>query len=66
MADQKAVEQMVGRAATEFGSLDLFVSNAAYSDRELMLDANMEGFAARSTSRCGAPFTAFAPAHNRW
>jgi glucose 1-dehydrogenase len=44
VADQKAVEQMVARAASEFGSLDFFVSNAAYSDRELMLNPNMEGF----------------------
>ncbi len=44
VADQKAVEQMVAKTASEFGSLDLFVSNAAYSDRELMLNANMEGF----------------------
>jgi glucose 1-dehydrogenase len=44
VADQKAVEQMVAKTAAEFGSLDLFVSNAAYSDRELMLEANMEGF----------------------
>src|ERR1700733_8854663 len=44
VADQKAVEQMVARTASELGSLDLFVSNAAYSDRELMLEANMEGF----------------------
>ncbi len=44
VADQKAVEQMVARTASEFGSLDLFVSNAAYSDRELMLNANMDGF----------------------
>jgi glucose 1-dehydrogenase len=44
VADQKAVEQMVARTAAELGGLDLFVSNAAYSDRELMLDANMEGF----------------------
>ncbi len=44
VADQKAVEQMVAKTASEFGGLDLFVSNAAYSDRELMLNANMEGF----------------------
>ncbi len=44
VADQKAVEQMVARTASELGSLDLFVSNAAYSDRELMLQANMDGF----------------------
>src|SRR5580704_10280551 len=44
VADEKAVEEMVARTASELGSVDLFVSNAAYSDRELMLDANMEGF----------------------
>jgi glucose 1-dehydrogenase len=44
VADQKAVEQMVARTASELGGVDLFVSNAAYSDRELMLDANMDGF----------------------
>lgn len=44
VANQPAVEEMVARTAKEFGSLDLFVSNAAYSDRELMIDAKMEGF----------------------
>lgn len=44
VADQQAVEEMVKRTVAEFGSLNLFVSNAAYSDRELMIDANMEGF----------------------
>src|SRR5690606_24141547 len=27
-----------------FGGLDLFVSNAVYSDRQLMIDADMAGF----------------------
>jgi len=44
VSDQSAVEQMVTATAEEFGRLDLFVSNAAYSDRELMVDADMEGF----------------------
>ena len=44
VADQAAVEDMVAKTAAEFGSLDLFVSNAAYSDRELMIDADMDGF----------------------
>lgn len=44
VSDQSAVEGIVARTAEEFGSLDLFVSNAAYSDRELMVDANMDGF----------------------
>jgi glucose 1-dehydrogenase len=44
VADQAAVEEMVARTAKEFGSLDHFVSNAAYSDRQLMLEADMAGF----------------------
>jgi glucose 1-dehydrogenase len=44
VSDQSAVEDMVERTVKEFGSLDIFVSNAAYSDRELMIDANMDGF----------------------
>lgn len=44
VSDQSAVESMVQQTVEEFGSLDLFVSNAVYSDRELMIDANMEGF----------------------
>src|SRR5690349_20800058 len=44
VADQAAVEQMVARTAETFGGLDHFVSNAAYSDRQLMIDADMAGF----------------------
>jgi glucose 1-dehydrogenase len=44
VADLKSVEDMVAKTAAEFGSLDLFVSNAAYSDRQLMLEADMAGF----------------------
>lgn len=44
VADQAAVESMVAAAVAAFGSLDLFVSNAAYSDRQLMIDADMAGF----------------------
>ena len=44
VTDQRAVEDMVARTAEAFGSLDLFVSNAAYSDREAFVDANMDGF----------------------
>lgn len=44
VADQQAVEEIVAKTVSEFGRLDLFVSNAAYSDRELMIDADMEGF----------------------
>lgn len=44
VSDQSAVEDMVRKTVNEFGSLDLFVSNAVYSDRELMVNADMEGF----------------------
>lgn len=44
VADQAAVEAMVATTAATFGSLDCFVSNAAYSDRQSMLDADMAGF----------------------
>lgn len=44
VAEQDAVEDIVARTAAELGSVDLFVSNAVYSDRQLMVDADMEGF----------------------
>ena len=44
VSDQAAVEAMVEQVVAEFGSLDGFVSNAVYSDRELMIDADMDGF----------------------
>jgi len=44
VSDQKAVEGMVAETAGKLGSLDHFVSNAAYSDRQLMIEADMAGF----------------------
>lgn len=44
VSDQAAVEDMVQQTVREFGGLDLFVSNAVYSDRQLMVDADMTGF----------------------
>ncbi len=44
VSDQSAVEEMVAAVVSEFGSLNGFVSNAVYSDRELMIDADMDGF----------------------
>ena len=44
VSDLAAVEDMVQRTVSEFGSLDLFVSNAVYSDRQLMVEADMVGF----------------------
>jgi len=44
VSDQASVEEMVAKTVAEFGDLYGYVSNAAYSDRELMIDADMEGF----------------------
>ncbi len=44
VSSQQRVEEMVAETAAAFGSLDLFVSNAVYSDRQLMLEADLAGF----------------------
>jgi glucose 1-dehydrogenase len=44
VADQAAVEAMVGRVVAELGRLDVFVSVAVYSDREPFHTADMAGF----------------------
>lgn len=44
VSDQAAVEGLVAKTAEAFGSLDLFVSNAAYSDRENFVNCDMKKF----------------------
>lgn len=44
VSQQAVIEKMIDDTAAALGSLDLFVSNAVYSDREVMLKANLEGF----------------------
>ncbi len=44
VSQQSAVEDMVSHAVDEFGKLDIAVSNAAFSDRELFHEADMSGF----------------------
>jgi glucose 1-dehydrogenase len=44
VSDQAAVEDMARRAAGELGRVDILVSNAVYSDRELFHTADMAGF----------------------
>jgi glucose 1-dehydrogenase len=44
VSNQKLVEEMVDRVEKDLGPIDILVSNAAYSDRELYYIANMEGF----------------------
>jgi glucose 1-dehydrogenase len=43
-ADQAGVEEMVARAVTEFGRLQIYVSNAFYSDEAKFYEADMAGF----------------------
>jgi glucose 1-dehydrogenase len=44
VADYAAVENMVARTVTEFGRLDIAVTNAVYSDREPFYEADLAGF----------------------
>jgi glucose 1-dehydrogenase len=44
VSDQAAVEAMVQRCKDELGPISILVSNAAFSDRELFYQANMDGF----------------------
>ena len=44
VADQPAVEQMLAQGVKEFGKVDIAVSNAAYSDRDVFYEADMAGF----------------------
>jgi glucose 1-dehydrogenase len=44
VADQQAVEHMVAEVVRHFGKLDIAIGNAAYSDREPFVDADMTGF----------------------
>ena len=44
VSNRTRVEEMVAETAKAFGTLDLFVSNAVYSDRQPMLEADLAGF----------------------
>ena len=44
VSDLDAVQAMVDRCAAELGGLDVAVSNAAYSDRDLFHEADLDGF----------------------
>ena len=44
VADLQAVEDLVATAVKKFGKVDIAVSNAAYSDRDLFYQADMTGF----------------------
>jgi glucose 1-dehydrogenase len=44
VSDMAAVEEMVSRAVEKFGKLDIAIANAAFSERELFCEADMERF----------------------
>ncbi len=44
VADEASVAAMFEQVVRDLGRIDGFVSNAAYSDRQLMVEADMEGF----------------------
>lgn len=44
VSDWNAVQRLVADTVEAFGKLDVAVSNAAYSDRELFFEADMAGF----------------------
>ena len=44
VSDHDAVQSMVAKCVDEFGRLDIAVSNAAYSDREVFYEADLDGF----------------------
>ena len=56
LAERDQVERMVEEAVKSLGRLDIVVSNAAYSDRELFYKANMQGFERTINVCMWAPF----------
>ncbi len=44
VSNQAGAESIVQDTIAQLGGLDIVVSNAAYSDRQLMLEADLEGF----------------------
>lgn len=45
VADRQAVEGLVEQTIARFGRLDIAVTNAVYSDRDLFFQADLDGFA---------------------
>jgi len=44
VGNQHGAESLIAKTIELFGGIDIAVSNAAYSDRQLMLDADLDGF----------------------
>ncbi|MCC6508320.1 MAG: SDR family oxidoreductase [Pirellulaceae bacterium] len=64
VTDQASVEAMVAMAIDQYGQLDIAVSNAAYSDRELFYKADMDGFQRTINVSMWGPFYLFRAAAN--
>lgn len=44
MGDEASAQSLIDRSVQLLGGIDIIVPNAAYSDRQLMIDADMDGF----------------------
>lgn len=44
VTDREAVDALIGQVVQDHGGVDILVTNAAYSDRELFYRANLDGF----------------------
>jgi glucose 1-dehydrogenase len=44
VSSPQEIQELVDKAVEEFGKVDLAISNAAYSDRELFYEADLDGF----------------------
>ncbi|WP_168566322.1 SDR family NAD(P)-dependent oxidoreductase [Crateriforma spongiae] len=44
LASQEGAETLIKQSLDHLGHLDIFVSNAAYSDRQTMIEADLDGF----------------------
>ena len=66
VADRAAVRAMVATAWDKLGPLDGVVSNAAYSDRERLLEMDLEGFDRTLAVTMGGAFNLLHAAAMRW
>lgn len=66
ISDADQVRGMVSDACEQMGGLDIVVSNAAYSDRHLMLESDMDEFRRTIDVSMWAPFIWFDRVPKRW
>ena len=66
VSDHGAVDKMVDEAIEELGGLTGLVSNAVYSDRELMIEADLDGFHRTLNVSMWGPFYALRRVSKYW